>query len=726
MSTRPAEYAPGVRQSPATKSFANWRHTFAQAMGGERAVWAYIGKVLVALYLTGWIAMRLGMSSPGTAMITVLVVMNRNTGMVLAKAFYRGVGTVVGCAMAVLLVSLFPQSPVALVTMMALWAGFCGGGSVWSRGMASYGFVLSGYTVAMIVFPVLNHPQNILNSALERTGEVLLGMAVTSVVFDVLWPNRLRAGLRAADDGNLNDFLGFVADAIGGRLHGFEVIERTQSRVVQGAINFEDLRAMAWFDDPILRSNNGQLKLINQHFMAATSRFQALHHHIDRLRRSKDEALVAAVRASLKPLSQLLDDSALRDDIPTLAKALQHWCGQLDGVFARERRALPVDLQPGFDASTLLVRRFAEELQAYLAAKARMETGTGRLRARAPRLGKVGFTRANDWYAIVLAGVRCFVVMLALSLLWLSSSWNQGGLAVFGMAALVAMSSAAPDPSWVVRRATIGHVIAPFFAIPGFIAMALGSNFPMLVLLTLPSMIASLYISTRPRFAVTGMALNVGILVSWNMGPHFHPSAQAYLDNSLTLAVGACIATAVFMLVPGLPGSKHRQRRLLERLRAQVQLAVSAPLPGLLPKFESVSRELFQQVASRTTPGSRPSRQLFEWALLVHEAGHCAIDLRHDLADQQLPAQLHARIEQALALLGQLYRRPRARTLRDAKASVEAALSELRGPQPQALRAVRDHLYLLQMSLDDSASVLAAYVQRSRRQQRLKEARHAV
>ena len=57
---------------------------------------------------------------------------------------------------------------------------------------------------------------------------------------------------------------------------------------------------------------------------------------------------------------------------------------------------------------------------------------------------------------------------------------------------------------------------------------------------------------------------------------------------------------------------------------------------------------------------------------------------------------------------------------------MQAALSELTGAQPQALRAVRDHLHLLQMSLDDSASVLAAYVQRSRRQQRLKEARHAV
>jgi uncharacterized membrane protein YccC len=721
MSAAPAAPAAGAPQVS-----RGLLQSFRQAMAGEASTWAYIGKVLVALYLSGWIAMRLGMSSPGTAMITVLVVMNRNTGLVLAKAFYRGLGTVVGCAMAVLIVSLFPQSPVLLVTAMALWAGFCAGGSVWSRGMASYGFVLSGYTVAMIVFPVINHPQDILNSALERTGEVLLGMAVTSVVFDVLWPNRMRAGLRATDDGNLKDFLDFVAGAISGRLQGFEVIEQTQTRVVQGAISFEDMRATAYFDDPILRSRNGQLKLINQHFMAAASRFQALHHHIDRLQKRNQHEVVQAIRAVLKPLSTVLDDITLRGDIPALAAQLRHWNAQLDSAFAQQRRQLPPTTREGFDASALMVRRLGEELHAYVQAKARMETGKGQLRARAPRLSRVRFTRANDWYAIALAMVRCFTVMLALSLLWLCSSWNQGGLAVFGMAALVAMSSAAPDPLWVVRRATIGHTIAPFFALPGFIAMALAVDFPTLVLVTLPSMIASLYISTRPRFVVTGMALNVGILVSWNVGPQFHPSAQAYLDNSLTLMVGAFVAMGVFMLVPGLPGSRQRQRRLLERLRAQVQLAVSASLPGLLPKFESVSRELFQQVASRTAPGSRASRQLFEWALLVHEAGHSAIDLRHDLAEQSLPPALHRQIEQALQLLGQLYRTPRAQTLREAKDSVRLALGELAGPQPQALRRVREHLFLLQMTLEDSASVLATYVRRSRRHQRLKELRHAL
>jgi uncharacterized membrane protein YccC len=720
MSTHPAECAPGAGK------LSRWTGTLRHAMTGEGAVWAYIGKVLVALYLSGWIAMRLGMSSPGTAMITVLVVMNRNTGMVLAKAFYRGLGTVVGCAMAVLIVALFPQSPVMLVTVMALWAGFCAGGSVWSRGMASYGFVLAGYTVAMIMLPVIHQPQHILNSALERTGEVLLGMAVTSIVFDVLWPNRLRAGLRAADDGNLNDFLDFVAGAIGGRLQGFEVIERTQSRVVQGALQFEELRATAYFDDPILRSRNGQLKLINQHFMAATSRFQALHHHMDRMRRRGEDEVVAAVRSVLQPLPLLLEDPTLRGDRLALATRLRHWRQQLEGALAQQRRQLPPTRADGFDASALLVRRFAEELHAYVQAKVRMERGKGALRARAPRLSKVRFTRAQDGYAIALAATRCFGVMLALSLLWLCSSWNQGGLAVFGVSALVAMASAAPDPLWVVRRATLGHLVAPFFALPGFIAMALVTDYPMLVLVTLPTMIAALYISTRPRFAVTGMALNVGILVSWNLGPSFHPSAQAYLDNSLTLAIGACVAMAVFMLVPGLPGGKQRQRRLLERLRAQVQLAVSAPLPGLLPKFESVSRELFQQVASRTIPGSRASRQLFEWALLVHEAGHSAIDLRHDLAEQSLPPALQRQIGQALARLGQLYRMPRAQTLQAAQDSVQAALGGLSGPQPQPLRRVREHLLLLQMSLEDSATVLAAYVQRSRRHHRLKEARHAV
>ena len=34
-----------------------------QAMAGEASTWAYIGKVLVALYLSGWIAMRLDLGN---------------------------------------------------------------------------------------------------------------------------------------------------------------------------------------------------------------------------------------------------------------------------------------------------------------------------------------------------------------------------------------------------------------------------------------------------------------------------------------------------------------------------------------------------------------------------------------------------------------------------------------------------------------------------------------
>jgi uncharacterized membrane protein YccC len=71
-----------------------WRQAWQGIAGEERAIWLYIGKTLLALYLTAWLAMRLQMPSPSTSMLTVLIVMNRQAGLVLAKAFHRIIATV--------------------------------------------------------------------------------------------------------------------------------------------------------------------------------------------------------------------------------------------------------------------------------------------------------------------------------------------------------------------------------------------------------------------------------------------------------------------------------------------------------------------------------------------------------------------------------------------------------------------------------------------------------
>ncbi|QDI03672.1 FUSC family protein [Xanthomonas cerealis pv. cerealis] len=172
------------------------RTLLADVLCGEGEAWLFVLRTLLSIYLAGWIALRLDLSSPMTAMITVVVVMHRQTGMVFAKGFYRVLGTLIGSVAALAMVALFPQEPVLFVLVLAIWIGLCTGGALLYRNFKAYAFVLSGYSVALIALSAVDQPQNVFALVTARVTEVLLGLLVTGVISDVVFPNRLRQTLR--------------------------------------------------------------------------------------------------------------------------------------------------------------------------------------------------------------------------------------------------------------------------------------------------------------------------------------------------------------------------------------------------------------------------------------------------------------------------------------------------------------------------------------------------
>ena len=124
----------------------------------EGEVWLFVLRTLLAFFLTGWIAMRLSLPQPSTAMLTAIIVANRQSGMVLAKSFYRALGTLAGALAAFAIVAAFPQQRELFLLALALWIGLCAGGATLYRNFTAYAFVLGGYTAAIIAIPVINDP----------------------------------------------------------------------------------------------------------------------------------------------------------------------------------------------------------------------------------------------------------------------------------------------------------------------------------------------------------------------------------------------------------------------------------------------------------------------------------------------------------------------------------------------------------------------------------------
>jgi len=175
-----------------TSSTAGRRQIALDTLREEADTWLFVVKVLLAFFVTGWIAMRLALPQPSTAMLTTVIVANRQSGMVLAKSFYRALGTLAGAVAGVVVVSLFPQQGELFLVAMALWVGGCAGGATLYRNFKSYAFVLAGYTAAIVALPAIDNPPGVFDSAVARISEVLLGLLVTGAISDTVFPVRMR------------------------------------------------------------------------------------------------------------------------------------------------------------------------------------------------------------------------------------------------------------------------------------------------------------------------------------------------------------------------------------------------------------------------------------------------------------------------------------------------------------------------------------------------------
>src|ERR1700730_13930382 len=105
MSTSPS---PSPRQSQILATLHAAAADWARTAG---STWIYLFKVLAATFLALFVAMKLDLPQPRTAMLTVFIVMQPQSGMVFAKSFYRICGTLVGLVVMLVLISLFSQQP---------------------------------------------------------------------------------------------------------------------------------------------------------------------------------------------------------------------------------------------------------------------------------------------------------------------------------------------------------------------------------------------------------------------------------------------------------------------------------------------------------------------------------------------------------------------------------------------------------------------------------------
>src|SRR3954471_21321148 len=133
---------------------------------------------LLALYLAFWA----GLDDPRWSFLTVFVVSQPDSGLVLAKSFYRLLGTIGGILVATAMVFGLAQHGELFVAAVAVWICFCNFAARAVRNFASYGFQLAGYTVAIVGIPAALEPAAAYPLVVGRFTEIILGIICAALV----------------------------------------------------------------------------------------------------------------------------------------------------------------------------------------------------------------------------------------------------------------------------------------------------------------------------------------------------------------------------------------------------------------------------------------------------------------------------------------------------------------------------------------------------------------
>ncbi|MBU5955894.1 FUSC family protein [Pseudomonas aeruginosa] len=152
-------------------------------------------KALLAGGLALYLAFSLELEQPQWALMTVFVVSQPYSGMVLAKGMFRLLGTCAGALVSIGMVALYGQASLPFLLLMALWLAFCTAGASLLHNHASYGFVLAGYTAAIVALPASADPATVFDQAVARCSEIGLGILCAALVNVLLWPRRLERQL---------------------------------------------------------------------------------------------------------------------------------------------------------------------------------------------------------------------------------------------------------------------------------------------------------------------------------------------------------------------------------------------------------------------------------------------------------------------------------------------------------------------------------------------------
>jgi len=680
--------------------------------------WIFVLKTTIAVLLAMGISMRLELGQPVTAMVTVFVIMQPQTGMVLTKSLYRICGTLAGTLASLALLGLFAQERVLFLSGLALWVGVCTAGAALYRNFKSYGFTLAGYTAAMISLPLVMQPTGFFDYAVNRATEVVIGIICAGIVSEVVLPRSLGVGIVKTMEARYDQFVGFARAMLSASMTPRE-IDRMHLQFVGNVVTFESLRSSAFMEASEIRTCDLRLRRLNSDFMEMSTTLHSLCQLLNRLRNAGAPAArtLTALNASLaEALAPEGEPASGTESARQTARRLADFRAGLpereEMIRHQYRNDSSSEVNLDIETALELVRRLVREIHDYTRTYASLMEKPGN-----EQPDDVRFAPRTDPAVALLAGARAMVVTLLVAAFWIASAWPVGASAVMMAAIGSALFAPAPDPALALKTALLG-VLAGFVAafLCKFFVLTSLDGIGQLFIGMAPFLMVGTYLALNPKLAMTGLGYSTMFCFMVSPANRMQYDPVIFVNFGSALIFGVAGAAAIFATFAPVTG-RWLKRRTARMLRGQVEIACSCRLSRLGSRFESGTRDLLQRVAARPNLQDNLDREILDWMFVVLEIGRAVIHLRQDAASIPLSQPVSADVRDILQRIAHLFGRPNAHNhsaaLQVVEQTIEAILSEsdqevLCGRTGEVLRRMLTSLHIIRSSLLDEESILAA------------------
>jgi uncharacterized membrane protein YccC len=678
-----------VSQHPLATIAREWFST-----EGERFI--FVAKTMLAAFGALWIAFRLGLDSPGTSITTVFILALPSSGMVLEKAFYRLLGTVVGCIASVTLIALFPQQPAPLFIGIAIWIGLCTSGAAMFRNAQSYSFVLAGYTSCIILVPALDHPTQVFLSAVARVTEVGLGIICSAVVNDALFPRHQNLQVMRTVQARYVRFVDFCHDALENRIDP-AAVELAHLQFAADIAALESGRAAAFFEAAHARGDTRQVHAFNAAFMATLTTFYTMHRLLHRLR--QDPQGSGTVLALVEPLYMALAGAIRADSsgaqLDSMRAGLQAKVAEARQQLVASNAERPQHVD--FETAVELLDRFACNMRDFqliyhgLTQKKRQQVSE-----------PLAYTPKTPPAIVIAAGVRAATALLVLASAWYYMAWPAATNALLMGTIFCGLASSAPRPTAMVKQVLNGFLIAlpVSFAIEYFI-LPKADGYAMMVMAMLPVMGLGAYLTSGRKTA--GMGVGVCLFAAQMVTPS-NPmllDGASFLNNAIAMLLGVVLANVIFNVV--LPTHTMGQKtHVRDALWREALHACTGSLFRLKHRFGNRVRDLLSQLNAAAGPApDEATRAVVRQGLTLLELGQSVIDMRM-LIEQSPPGPARAALQQCVQRIAAYLREPAQESCRAAVDAIFQAGPHVRQAQ---LTADPQRTARLQKALTDLHSI---------------------